>query len=312
MAKYAVTSVPPTIALFSTVWASQGYLAANWFADGPMTLDIPQWEAAGRPYNNAIYNSTGQYRLNYAVLRVLSVGPGLLGWNVGDYACMIKVNQDGSGSNGDLASFFQYTKPLPPERPVNGHPGGGWAVAIRVVPVDDNGNPIAQGTTTTTTTTTGGTTGGTTVTGNGGTSGGGGVTVIPPNYYPPPPPVVVSAPPPGLDPGLVTLLVAGNQQDSQLQAAREQRQAQLDYQMAQLDAQREAREAERADERRRDAAIERQQRAQEAEYRRQQRQLELDERRRRLEAQARERRRPAPRYYDDGPRDFDDMGDDLF
>jgi hypothetical protein len=316
MAKYAITANPPTIALLNPQYGgAQGVLADTWWQSGALGLDVAQWESANRPYTNAIYNARGEYRLNYPVLRVTSIGPGLLGWAVNDFAALLYVTMQAVGTQPaqwtqkDLSFFGINPGSLPNNPPFMGHPRTAWVVAVKVVLVDDSGNPIPAGGTGQPPTTPP-TTGVPVVSGNGGQSGGGTYypNQPPTGYYPPAtPPVIVAAPPPTLDPNLLTVLVTSGQQSAQLQAAREDRLAQLDAQQAQLDAAREERayirEQEAAERRRQEYRLEQQQRQIDLEYRRQQQQLALDERRRRAGS------RPG---YDDGPPGNGRFRDDLY
>lgn len=307
MAKYGVTNSPPTFALLDPVYVQQGVLADTFWGTGPITLDTASWEGAGRPRANAIYNSRGQYVLNYPVLRVLAVGPGLLGWQPGDFAAMTytAIPTFASASpNPDLKGFFNLDPAtFPTQPPLLGHPRVAWVVALKVVPVDDAGNPLPTGGSNPPPTPppTGNPNSGTPlppiITGNGGSSGG---SYQPPTGYPTgypypqgAPPVIVSAPPPTIDPNLLTVIAQQGAQQSQLQAQREAREAQYDFQYAQLQA--------RQDEQDRDERAQRRaERQAELEYRRQLRQLDLQRRQQQLSSRA----------YTDVPRGYNRNADD--
>lgn len=308
MAKYGVTSSPPTFALLDPVYVQQGVLADTFWGTGPLTLDTASWEGAGRPRANAIYNSRGQYVLNYPVLRVLAVGAGLLGWSPGDFAAMTytQIPTFGSASpNPDLKGFFNIDPAtLPTQPPLLGHPRVAWVVALKVVPVDDAGNPLPTGgggTTPPTTPPTGGNPNTGTplppiITGNGGSSGGNYQPPMgyPPGYYPPTgPPVVVTAPPPTIDPNLLTVIAQQSSQQAQIQAQREAREAQYDFQYAQLQARQDEQDRE-------ERAQRRAERQAELDYRRQLRQLDLQR-----------RQQQASRRYTDVPRGYGGADDDL-
>ena len=253
MAKYKTTSQPATYALHKLMWARQGVVAQDFIGPGPLVLDTAQWIAGGRPTANAIFNLRGEVATGYPVMRVLSVGAGAP-FVTGDFAAVIWSTKPSGPMTGnqDLLPLFGIDPAAWP-----GYEGG--VACLKVIPIDDNGNPIATGGTgtggTNTSTPTDTTTGYPTYSNTNATGFPVGVRPL-------------------LDPSLLLYLAQTSDKATEREIARQERLARQDALDAQLAAERERRAWEAEEDRRRERREERE--------------------RRRLEAQARQ---PYPRAF---------------